>query len=88
MHFSTIKKTVLLVVGDSSAAVDTLTKAKSPGDFEAELISYMRALARSVTPSVLVQLENGRLDGLSMAETNALKQRVGLKSMSTGNGTR
>lgn len=43
------------------------------------MLSFLAALSQSVLPPVLVQLEQGKLDGFTVEETKAVKRRVGLE---------
>ncbi|GAB7356359.1 hypothetical protein MBLNU459_g7146t1 [Dothideomycetes sp. NU459] len=46
--------------------------------FEAQVVAFLEALSMSLPAPVLVQLENGQLDGLTRKETAAFKQKVGI----------
>lgn len=56
---------------ESLAAKHTLT------DFEDKLLSFLEMLQYSHAMPILSQVEQGKVDGLTVAETEALKQRIG-----------
>jgi hypothetical protein len=46
--------------------------------FEGDVIDLLFDIMKSLEPPVLIQLERGKLGDLSRAETQALKDRIGL----------
>ncbi|KAI9928079.1 hypothetical protein MW887_002931 [Aspergillus wentii] len=47
--------------------------------FAETVVDFLTDLMRTLEPPVLIQLERGKLGGLSRAETQQLKERVGLQ---------
>lgn len=60
------------------AHLETTSDEKSLRRLESSVIDFLLDLMRTLDPPVLVQLERGQLGGLSRAETEQLKNHVGL----------
>lgn len=57
---------------------DLTSVAKSLITFDADVVSFLQDLSKSIESPVLVQIEQGELRGLTKAETEAFKHKVGL----------
>lgn len=59
--------------------LETTSSEKSLRRLESTVVDFLLDLMRTLDPPVLVQLERGQLGGLSRAETEQLKNQVGLR---------
>lgn len=65
--------------GEMSAARDSLVTRFPFADFKASMLVFLFDLMTALDPPLLIQLERGQLGQLSRAETQRLKERIGVR---------
>ena len=64
-----------------TARLQAVAKEHPIAEFDTSILLFIRALQQSLTPPLIAQLESEEaIDGLSVHETEAFKQRVGLRA--------
>lgn len=64
--------------GEISAVRDSLVEKFPFGEFKASTLVFLFDLMATLDPPLIVQLERGQLGQLSRAETQLLKERIGM----------
>jgi hypothetical protein len=57
--------------------LESLAEKYTITDFEDKLLGFLEMLQYSQAMPILSQVEQGKVDGLTVAETEALKRRIG-----------